>query len=250
MGIATPADYLRVCHGPTPTSDVTPTKESRKVPWGHFRGKHHLTGCKALPGSRPYSADFTGREENQERRGTGPTTAGRKQAYPGGKDNAGPDKPLKDPQRHKENGEELPEEQTSNLASLQGKDLCEAAQPRSRRSVVPQESPDDSPMGSFRVNQKEDPPLRTCGSRWFKRPKRRVLVPAIITPEDQVLCPWGTSEIPTTRSQKDFLVKYGLIGGPRQVEIGILGSEEVDWRMPEMSAAMTATRTQDAGTEV
>ncbi|KAJ1208048.1 hypothetical protein NDU88_003438 [Pleurodeles waltl] len=40
------------------------------------------------------------------------------------------------------------------------KEHSKAAQPHSRRSVAPQESPDDSPMGSFRVNQKEDPTLK------------------------------------------------------------------------------------------
>ncbi|KAJ1184460.1 hypothetical protein NDU88_001266 [Pleurodeles waltl] len=52
------------------------------------------------------------------------TIEGEKPAAPGGKDNVGPDKPLEDPQRQEENGEESPKVQTWNPASLQGKDFA------------------------------------------------------------------------------------------------------------------------------
>ncbi|KAJ1117749.1 hypothetical protein NDU88_005946 [Pleurodeles waltl] len=53
-----------------------------------------------------------------------PTIEDEKQADPGGKDDPGPDKPLEDPHRHEESGEESQKEQTRNPASLQEKDLA------------------------------------------------------------------------------------------------------------------------------
>ncbi|KAJ1198002.1 hypothetical protein NDU88_001846 [Pleurodeles waltl] len=50
------------------------------------------------------------------------TIEGEESTAPGGKDDTGPDKPLEDPQREEENGEELPKVPKKNQASLQGKD--------------------------------------------------------------------------------------------------------------------------------
>ncbi|KAJ1099621.1 hypothetical protein NDU88_004720 [Pleurodeles waltl] len=52
-----------------------------------------------------------------------PTIEGEKPTAPGGKDDAGPAKPLENPQGQEKNREESPKVQTRNPASLQGKDL-------------------------------------------------------------------------------------------------------------------------------
>ncbi|KAJ1099568.1 hypothetical protein NDU88_004668 [Pleurodeles waltl] len=136
-----PADYLSrtlspswpyrpcldrwLCHGPTPTSDCN-TNEGIpvKCPGGTLERNFASQDAKHFRGR-----DLMARTSPEER-GIGggamlaPTIEEEKQAAPGGKDDPGPDKPLEDPQRREENGEESPKVQMRNPASLQGKELA------------------------------------------------------------------------------------------------------------------------------
>ncbi|KAJ1104207.1 hypothetical protein NDU88_001619 [Pleurodeles waltl] len=52
-----------------------------------------------------------------------------------------------------------------------------------------------------------------------------VVAPAISTPEDQGLCPAGTSEVPTTQRQEDVQVTYILTADHDRTKVGLQ-----DWR--------------------
>ncbi|KAJ1180897.1 hypothetical protein NDU88_006108 [Pleurodeles waltl] len=114
----------RGCHGPTPTSDRNVNKgipvkcprdtlerDSASQDAKHFRGRDLMVRTS------PEEKDI-GRDTARS-----PTVGKEKQADPGGKQDAGPDRTLEDQQRNKMNREESPREKTRNPASVQEKDI-------------------------------------------------------------------------------------------------------------------------------